>query len=283
MNDKTKVKEQDVIVDASKTATHMGREIEIKENLRSQDVISPNAIRQTPIEITPMVMMQMAIAEGSDVATMERLWALNEKVEAANSKKSYDFAMAKFKANPPQITKDKHVEFGNTAYDHASLGNVNEKIIARMGEYELSHKWDVKQSDKITVTCVITHSQGHSESVSLEASADTSGSIKGIQALASTISYLQRYTLLAATGLATSDMDDDGRGAEAPLVPPITEAQANKVYALLSDNGLDKEIFLGWLVKGVHGATTIEEIPITFLDRVIKKIEESIKIKNGKE
>src|SRR5437660_174203 len=62
----------------------------------------------------------------------------------------------------------------------------------------------------IRVTCILTHVQGHSEQVSMSAQPDTSGSKNSIQAIGSTASYLQRYTLFAATGLAPKDADTDG-------------------------------------------------------------------------
>src|SRR5258708_10458648 len=62
----------------------------------------------------------------------------------------------------------------------------------------------------IRVPCTLTHAQGHSESVSMSAQPDTSGSKNSIQAIGSTTSYLQRYTLFAATGLAPKDADTDG-------------------------------------------------------------------------
>ena len=49
----------------------------------------------------------------------------------------------------------------------------------------------------------------------MESTADTSGKKKSIQAIASAVSYLSRYTLLSACGMATLDMpDDDGQGYE---------------------------------------------------------------------
>ena len=48
-----------------------------------------------------------------------------------------------------------------------------------------------------------------------EAPLDTSGGKNNIQAMGSAVSYLERYTLLAITGLSTKEMDDDGRGAGA--------------------------------------------------------------------
>ena len=68
----------------------------------------------------------------------------------------------------------------------------------------------------IRVSCIITHVLGHSEQVSLQCGADQSGKKNNIQAVGSTVTYLERYTLLAATGIAVKDQDDDARRSESP-------------------------------------------------------------------
>ena len=65
----------------------------------------------------------------------------------------------------------------------------------------------------MSVTCRITHRMGHSEEVSMSAFKDDSGKKNAIQQVASAITYLQRYTLLAATGLATHEQQDDDGAA----------------------------------------------------------------------
>jgi ERF superfamily len=63
------------------------------------------------------------------------------------------------------------------------------------------------------VTCILTHQMGHSEETTLAGAPDNSGSKNSIQAIGSTVTYLERYTLLAATGLAAANGDNDGQGA----------------------------------------------------------------------
>jgi hypothetical protein len=97
------------------------------------------------------------------------------------------------------------------------LGNVTATIVNGLAKHGFSHRWDTEQLDggKIAVTCILTHKLGHSESTVLSSTKDDSGKKNNIQQMASAITYLQRYTLLAATGLATHDQgDDDGQGAE---------------------------------------------------------------------
>jgi len=118
------------------------------------------------------------------------------------------------------------VSFGTTKYSHSTLGYISETVIPLLSMHGLSHSWEIHQEAKdITVTCKVAHILGHSASVSMTSPPDDSGSKNKIQQVASTVTYLQRYTLLSALGLATDETDDDGRGAGAkkPVQEPIAE------------------------------------------------------------
>ena len=166
------------------------------------------------VTMNPQALIQLAVEKGANVDQLERLMALQERWEANEARKAFGAALAAFKAAPPSITKNKHVAFGNTKYDHATLDNVADTIGASLTPHGLSHRWEVEQTaDRIRVSCVLQHVQGHAERVSMEAPADSSGQKNSIQAIGSTVTYLQRYTLLAATGMAAKGMDDDGGGS----------------------------------------------------------------------
>lgn len=174
-----------------------------------------------PVSATPADLLRIAVESGADLDRLERLMDMQMKWEANEARKAYHLAMSEFKKNPPTIVKDKHVSFktdkGVTAYDHATIGNVVDKIVAALAEHGFSHRWVPKRSEggMIGVTCVITHQLGHSEETTLEAGLDQTGGKNNIQAMVSTKTYLERHTLLAAVGLATKDQeDDDGRGSE---------------------------------------------------------------------
>ncbi len=181
------------------------------------------ALSDSPIAVvqrraTPDDLIRTALAQDDvDLDRVERFYELKRRYEADEGRKAYVEEMAAFKAEKVDIVKDKVVAFSGTRYTHASIGNVVSVVCEALGRHGFSHRWDTNQNDGlITVTCVITHRLGHSESTALSGKPDDSGKKNAIQQTASTISYLQRYTLLAATGLATRDQeDDDGRGAGA--------------------------------------------------------------------
>ena len=166
-----------------------------------------------------MAMINRAATDPAfDVTKLESLLAVKERWEANEARKAFVVALGNFKASPPAILKNKHVEFGTTKFDHATLDQVSDTVGKALSVHGLSHRWDIEQeASVIKVTCVLTHVLGHSERVPMQASADTSGSKNPIQAIGSTVTYLQRYTLLAAAGVAVKGQDNDGAGADPVL------------------------------------------------------------------
>ena len=198
----------------------------------------------TAVAVTPMAMLQLAVEKGASVELLERLMALQERYEANEAKKEFVAAMTQFKEHPLVIEKNKLVDFTGTSgkrthYRHATLANVCDTIGPVLSSVGISHRWETEQLEggMIRVTCVLTHSRGHSERVWLQASRDESGNKNSIQAVGSTVTYLQRYTLLAATGMAVQDQrDDDGAGGAGPReLNPEVRADFEKQIAALAD------------------------------------------------
>ncbi len=165
----------------------------------------------------PQAVLMLAVEKGTAPEVISKMMDLQERWEANEAKKAYVRAMAAFKQEaPPVLAKDATVDFtsskGRTHYRHTTLGSIVIQITSIMGRHGLSASWSTAQNENggVTVTCHITHELGHSEGVTLTAPPDASGNKNLIQQVGSTVTYLQRYTLLAALGLATADQDDDG-------------------------------------------------------------------------
>lgn len=193
---------------------------------QAMEVVEPKrtAVTHAPqaqaVVTTPAQLLEIAVSQNADLDKLERLMALQERWEANEARKEFVLAMAAFKQEPLEIFKRKEVGYTTkdgefVGYKHATLSDVANVVVPSMARHDLSHRWDVKQEGgRIIVTCVVTHKRGHSETVTLDGSPDSSGKKNAIQQVASTVTYLQRYTLLLATGLAAQDqMDDDGQSA----------------------------------------------------------------------
>jgi len=191
----------------------------VETQAQPQYAIAPQRETNMAVAVTPVDLLRRALDSGADLDRLERLMDLQQRYEENEARKAYVADMAEFKRNPPEIIKDKQVGYtgkdGFVGYSHASLGNVTTAIVEGLAKHGFSHRWDTEQSGaNVTVTCVLTHRMGHSERTTLTAAKDDSGKKNNIQQVASAITYLQRYTLLAATGLATKDQDDDATKAE---------------------------------------------------------------------
>lgn len=161
---------------------------------------------------TPMEMLSLAVSQGADLDKISKLMDLQERWEAGNAKRAFVQAMSNFKAETINVTKDKD----NLQYKskYVSLGNLVNTVTPFLSKHGLSVRWAINQSSGIEVTCIVTHIQGHSESVSFVAPPDKSGAKNPIQEIKSAVTYAKACTFESICGLASTDqnMDDDGNG-----------------------------------------------------------------------
>lgn len=206
------------------------------QKIEAQDVAQTNLI-------TPQTMIQQAIQAGSGVEVMERLLALQERHDAFQARKAFDDAMADLRKTLPRITKSREVDFttskGRTNYKFEDLAEITELLSEPMSTVGLSFRWYTDNvQGGVKVTCRITHRDGHFEETSLVGPLDATGNKNAIQAIGSAVSYLQRYTLKAAVGIAAAH-DDDGQAAGQRREPEQRQ-QPDNSRAILA--GFDSEI-----------------------------------------
>lgn len=158
----------------------------------------------------------------ADPETLAKLLDLQLRWEANEARKAYLAAMHQFRQNMPTILKTRKVKFNQTEYSHAELDKVCDALIPELGKYGLSAGWNSEPAEngKIRVSCIITYTNretglAHRQVEStLDGPPDTSGSKNNVQAIGSTSSYLNRYTLLNSLGIVAKGQDNDGKTSE---------------------------------------------------------------------
>lgn len=157
--------------------------------------------------------IQQAISQNLPVETMERLFALRERVKAERAKEEFVRALANFQSDLPVIKKTKKVlnKDGKTVrYQYAPIDSIAEQIKKPLAKDGLSYNWTVKNaSNQIEATATITHVLGHSESSSFAVPIDTEGYMTAPQKYASALTFAKRYSLCNALGISTGDEDTD--------------------------------------------------------------------------
>jgi len=185
-------------------------------------------------EPAPILSMLQRIMTDPTVAIdrINQAFDFYQRVEAAEAKKAFDAAMAAAQAEFGPIVKRHLVSFGEgkTSYKHEDLFDIDAVVVPVLSTHGISRRYrgTSKPGEPVSVTCVITHKLGYSEETTLSAGADQSGGKNGIQAIGSTVTYLQRYTLKLALGLSAG-RDNDGNSAGAAPRETISEKDAQEL------------------------------------------------------
>jgi hypothetical protein len=222
--------------------------------------------------LTPVSILDRAVMQGASPEVIEKLMGLQERWEANQARKAFALALAAAKPKFPEIIKDNPVDQGKgrPKYKFADLPAICRAVDPHLHDNGLSYRWrTVTGADRwITVTCILSHAQGYSEESSLSAPPDTTGAKNSAQSQGSTVTYLSRYTLLAALGLAP-DIDDDGRGGrqtgEIVSDAVVTPEQAEEIKALALDTLGEDELVRFWATVGAP-----EQIPASEYVRVLR-------------
>jgi len=224
-------------------------------------------------QITPMHMLQIAVQQGADLQKLEKLMELQERWEASQARKAFDAAISAAKAEIKPIVKRREVDFpgkegrARTNYKYEDLAAIADAVDPILAKHGLSYRHRSKQEGKIlTVTCVLSHRDGHFEETSLFAANDESGNKNGIQGIGSTATYLQRYTLKLALGLSATK-DDDGKGS-GETEETLTKDEIANLEALISEVAANKTKFLAHL-----GVESLEVIWRKKYSELVKMLE----------
>jgi hypothetical protein len=150
------------------------------------------------------------------------------------------------------------------------LAEVAKTVNPILGRHGLSYRFRTTSpaNEPVTVTCIVSHRLGYSEENTLSAGRDESGNKNSIQAIGSTLTYLQRMTLKAALGLAAS-ADDDGRvSAQEDDGELISNEQRDAILALIDEVGGSVGVFCKYFkIEAIAG------LPASQFKRAVAALE----------
>lgn len=145
------------------------------------------------------------------------------RMQEMQDERAFADAMADFKKNPPKIIKNRVARAEKDGrllytYNFADLDAYATAIMAGLAERGITWSFPFTEAnEKITVSCILRYGLYTHEPTTMTAGPDNTGGKNAIQAKASTISYLERYTLCGASGFTAAMPDSDGK-------PPKSDA-----------------------------------------------------------
>lgn len=182
-----------------------------------------------------------------DVDKMERLFAMQERVEARAAKLDYTAAKLAMRPELPTITQRGHIIIRDKNDQSKILQDTPfarfediqeaiEPVLLKHG-FDLEFKNGLSDEGKVRVTTILTHAGGHSESTYFDLPHDSSGSKNAVQAVGSSTSYAKRYGVLSILNIRVAGEDDDAeRAIPSPELPDAEWAKMQQLIAATSAN-----------------------------------------------
>src|SRR5688572_30481815 len=127
-------------------------------------------------QLNPAQLLTLAVDKDLDVDKLRQLMEMKKAWESVQARKAFFSALAKFQSEVPEIRKSKSVAFNEVKYNYAPLSDVVRQIKDTCRDCGLSYRWEIADTkEEIKVTCLVTHTDGHSEQTTMTAVPDDSG------------------------------------------------------------------------------------------------------------
>jgi ERF superfamily len=216
------------------------------------------------------VIERLATNPNLNVEVFDRLLRTRREEEDRQGERAFNLAMSVAKGQLQPVLKTRDVDYpsrkegsARVKYRYENFADVAKIVDPVFAAHGLAYRFAVEQqADMARVTCIISHADGYSERVKLESKVDPgSTGMSMVQALGSVLTYLQRYSLRAAIGLAAA-VDDDGKAAGGTS-PRIVDEQANELRKLFDETGRSVATMLNLI-----GVNEIEDLTVDQFMRV---------------
>lgn len=192
------------------------------EILEKQMPLEPVA-SQLPVKQDDfMALIDKAIDQGANADVVGKMLDHYERWQKMQAKAAFDTAMQNLRSVMPKIVKKRTAKVatksgGEYTYPFANLEDCCETLDPHLLANGFSYTWNSPQGSEkgLFVTCTLKHKDGHSESATIgPAPMDNSGGKNPVQAVGSTMWYLQRYSFCAVLGIAPREQDTDAGGVQ---------------------------------------------------------------------
>lgn len=198
-----------------------------------------------------------------DVAKMERLLAMAERMDDRKAQRLYNEAFAKLQQHMPKIQKTKSVESkGKLLYKYADFEHIMDQVQPLLSQYGFSVSFESGvigsgADARVTQACIIRHAEGHIEKNQPFAARIGSGppNSSASQGDGAASTYAKRFALCNALNIVI-EQDTDGRA----VGEAISLEEAGNYRARVKACGINEIFFLQFAQVVLSENATMGEI-----------------------
>jgi hypothetical protein len=229
-----------------------------------------NQVAVIPDTAVMQVIARAAADPTVDVAKLERLLDMQERIVAKEAEMAFARDMALMQPQLPVITEKGEIKVnGVLRSKYAKFEDINEAVkpILHTHGFAITFRTDTSNGH-VKVTGVLTHRLGHRETTDLILPVDVSGSKNPVQAIGSSVSYGKRYVSEALLNLTSRGQDDDGTGGN----KPVPDAEGKKA---LEECGSLATLKAAWGKLTAKQRSTLNGIKDECKERIINADKEA--------
>lgn len=190
-----------------------------------------------------LVVERLALHPEVDVAKLEKIIELQERILRHQAKAAFDAAFAEMQPQIPTITeRGEIIVEGRLRSKYATFEDIVEVTRPILARHGFAIRFRDEESDgKLRIVGILSHRNGHREEDAFLCAADPSGKKNDIQAIGSTRSYGKRYVLTSLLCIATRGEDNDGKSRRSPKAPDAPEGYDSWLLDMtaVADNGME--------------------------------------------
>lgn len=216
-----------------------------------------------------------------DIDKMERLIAMQERVQARDAELAFNKALNAAQAEMRPIASNASNPQTKSRYaTYDKLDRVLRPIYTEHGFALSFDEGESPKPDHVRVVCYVSHRDGHTRTYHRDMPADGKGAKGGdvmtkTHAAGAAGSYGARYLLKGIFNVAVGEEDDDGNGASGRVpVTRINEEQWNDLVDLIEKAGADTARFCA-----AYNIASVRDLPVSALARARKQL--NMKLQNA--
>ena len=208
---------------------------------RKPEVIKENVDYQVDYEkMTPEALIAFTIDRHKDIdiEVMKGLMAMRDHIKEEKAREAFFRDLSAFQAECPVIQKTRVAHGKKFDYVYApreEIAPIMNPILKKYGfSYTYKDKYEPEPPAHL-VTCILHHKEGHSESAEFRAPVDSELFMNEIQQNATSVTYGERYSLMAVSGVTVGGEDTDGVVEEKEKEEKI-ETGKKRITELIADS-----------------------------------------------
>jgi len=223
------------------------------------------AVRYDDLELT--FAQRLILDPSIDLDRVTRVLEMEKEAERERQRKAFIEAKIQVQAKIPVIRRNK--ENKHTQSTYADLAAIDAVVTPILKEHGFTTDASAGASEKeghIAVTFTTSHSEGHSESFTIDWPLDTHGTggeqnKTGVQGIKSTTTIARRAMKMMAFDIA--DGDNDGNAVEPLSGDTLSPEQVKTLQDGLKALGKPEEAFLQFMAsQGVTVASELASVPV---------------------